>query len=80
MSLIEVASMFVSGHGSTANQIAERVNKSGMYTRADNKPVPEEQIDVRLSKYPDHYVKINGKWFEKNMDVRHIAEYFKNKG
>ena len=63
--LHKVAAMFVTGHGSTANQIAERVNKSGLYTRADGQPVPASQIDARLGKYPDQFVKLNDRWFEK---------------
>ena len=73
--LHNVIAKFVPGHGATAEQIADRVNRSGLYTRADGKPVPATQVDARLSKYPDHYIFIDGKWYEKNMDIKFISDF-----
>jgi hypothetical protein len=64
MNLIEaIASVLAGSNGLTAKQIAERVN-SGLYTRADNKPVPPHQVNIRLGKYPSYFTNVRGKWYK----------------
>lgn len=37
--------------GMTAEQITEIINKEGLYTRSDGKPIPSSQVRARARKY-----------------------------
>ena len=40
------------GHSMTAQEIADEVNRRGLYTRGDGNPVPSKQIHARVNNYP----------------------------
>ena len=48
------------GRPMKAAEIAEAVNRQGLYTRGDGNPVPSGQISARAKNYPQYFDKKDG--------------------
>ncbi|GAA2199950.1 winged helix-turn-helix domain-containing protein [Sinomonas flava] len=51
----------LAGRPMTARELADAINRKGLYSRADGAPVPTNQIHARAKNYPDLFVKEEGR-------------------
>jgi hypothetical protein len=47
----------------SASEIASEINRLELYSRGDGQPVGASQISARANKYPNLFVRANGKIF-----------------
>lgn len=48
------------GRSMTVKEIADAINKKGLYQRGDGTPLPSSQISARANNYPALFCKENG--------------------
>src|ERR1039458_10743531 len=55
-----MAQVLADQEGLSSSEIASEINRLGLYTRGDGRPLPTSQISARANNYPNLFVRAGG--------------------